>query len=188
MQARFFPQLSLVYLPSHRPDLTFAPHPDVEITPSAGRWGAASQISSIYSSAERLQVRLEKQQQKYERPTMPRAGAPQRGEQKPSSLVQLITIALCLCYTLPLPSGVIPFLVFPLPPSHFINFPRSHNTVLDPAPSGLFQRLPLTMAADQVLQMKPYTRSPNHSPSTVTGHDMISSSILPICKSRAKGL
>lgn len=184
----FFPQLWLVYLSSHWPDLTFAPTPDAEITPSASRWAAAFLISCIYSSTERLQVRLEKQQQKYVRLTMPKAGAPQRAQWKPLSLALLITIALCLCYALLSLSGVIPALFLPLPSSQFINFPYSHNNVLDPAASGRFQWLLSTMAADEVLQMKPYTPSPDHSPSTATGLDMISSSILPILKSWAKGL
>lgn len=142
---------------------------------------------TIYSSAERLQVRLQKQR-KYVRLTMPKAGAPQRAQKKPLSLAVLITITLCLCYSLLSLSGVIPSLFFPLPSSQFINFPHSHNNVLNPSASGRFQWLSSTMAADEVLPMKPYSRSPYHCPSTATGYDMISSSICPICKSWAKGL
>lgn len=36
---------SLAHLPSHWPELTFGPHPDAEITPSAGRQAAGSHIS-----------------------------------------------------------------------------------------------------------------------------------------------
>ena len=40
--------LWLAHLPSHQAELTFAPHPDAEITPSAGRQAAASHISPIF--------------------------------------------------------------------------------------------------------------------------------------------
>lgn len=44
---KLFLQVWLAHLPSHRPELTFAPHPDAEITPSAGRQAAGSHISPI---------------------------------------------------------------------------------------------------------------------------------------------
>lgn len=44
---KLFLQVWLAHLPSHRPELTFAPHPDAEITPSAGRQTAGSHISPI---------------------------------------------------------------------------------------------------------------------------------------------
>lgn len=70
---------------------------------------------------------------------MPKAGVPQRAQYKPLSLALLITIALCLCYALLSLSGVIPSLFFRLSSSQFINFPHSHNNMLDPAASRRFQ-------------------------------------------------
>lgn len=63
-------------LPQARANL--CPHPDAEITPSAGRQAAGSHISLIYLSTEGLQVRPEKQLQKYGRLAMPKAVPPLR--------------------------------------------------------------------------------------------------------------
>lgn len=86
---------------------------------------------------------------------MPKAGAPQGAEEKPPSSAQLITIALCLCYAVLSPSGVIPSLFCPLLSSQFINSPHSHKAVLDSAASGRFQRLSSTMAADEATYALP---------------------------------
>lgn len=66
----------------------------------------------LYSSTEGLQVRAEKQLQKYVRLALPKAEPPLRTERRLSSLAQLITISLCLSDSLRSPSEVIPSLFF----------------------------------------------------------------------------
>lgn len=187
MQA-FRPALTRSFALPTGPELTFAPHPDAEITPSAGR-----QVHTypLYSSTEGLRVRPEKQLQKYGRLAVPKAVPPLRTEQSLSSLAQLITISLSVFATLSCHHRRSFSAFLFLPSSQFINFFQSHGIALHPAISAHFHwlvRAFSTMAADEVSHMKPHTRSPNHSPQTTAKPDPISTTILPICKSRAKGL
>lgn len=83
-----------------------------------------------YSSTEGLQVRVEKQLQKYGRLAAPKAAPPLRTEPRLSSLAQLITIPLCPSDPLLSPSGVIPCLSLFLPSSQVIFLSHSHVWIL----------------------------------------------------------
>lgn len=119
----FFFQLWLAYLPSHQPELTFAPDPDAEISPQQvdeqlihtlslyirplrGYRSSSIFAAEVVSSTAKIQL----------------AGNAQSATLWEQALImraQLITISLCLCYFLLSPSGVILL----LPPSSSI-FPN----------------------------------------------------------------
>lgn len=189
----FFPQLWLAHLPSHRPELTFAPHPDAEITPSAGRQAAGSHISPIF-----LHWGVAGQTRETAAKIWPAGGA--QGCTSSENWVETLIIStthhhfsLCLILSshhrgsfsvfLFLPSSQFIIFFSPIPqhcPMHCILPPLLTFTGLSGALSAL--------TADEVSQMKPYACTPDHSPQTMAKPDMISTTILPICRSRAKGL
>lgn len=183
MQALLFPALTcLSALPLVRYNL--CPHPDAEITPSAGRWAAASQINIFVHWEAAVQIR--------ETTVKICAADDAQGWSSSESPVEALVISTthhhCSLSLLRSPIAIpfpLCFSLFHLPSSSISPIPIITCWILPP-PVALC--LSSTMAADEVLQMKPYMRSPNHSPSTATRSDMISSSILPIWKSRAKGL
>lgn len=187
----FSSQLWLARLPSHRQELTFAP---IQMRILPPQRGGRQQVHTypLYSSAEGLQVTPEKQLQKYVCLVVPKAVAYLRTEQRSSSLAQLITIALCLAYSPPPSSGVIICLFFPSNLSVYLFFSNfMASRALHHAPSTHIHWLVSALSAitaDEVLQMKPCTCMPNHFPETMAENDMISSTILPICKSQAEGL
>lgn len=148
----------------------------------------------LYSSTEGLQVRPEKQLQKYGRLAVPKAVPPLRTEWRLSSLAQLITISLSVLFS-PLTIGghSLSFFFFHLLSSSFFFSPIPQHCpmhcILPPLLTftGLSGALS-ALTADEVSQMKPYACTPDHSPQTMAKPDMISTTILPICRSRAKGL
>ncbi len=168
------------------------PLPPIQMQKLPSQQAGKQQVHTypLYSSTEGLQVRPEKQLQKYGRLAVPKAVPPLRTGWRLSSLGQLITIFLSVLVS-PLTIGghsLSFFSCFHLLSSSVLSNPKAWSHAWHPAPSTHFHwlvRAFSALTADEVLQMKLYSCACNHSPHTTATPDTISTTVLSISRSEA---
>lgn len=195
LDASFFFVLWLARLPSHRPELTSAPYPDAEITLSACRQAAGSHISPYIPS-----LRVCRSDRRNSCKNMVGWLCPRLylGWSSSENWVEPLIIrpthhhpSVCpsLSYHHRRAFSVF-FFCFFFSVHQFYPIPQQCPMRCILLPPLIFSGSSgfSALTADEVLQMKPYSCTPDHSPQTMATPDMISTTILPICRSGAMGL